>query len=121
MARLAIFLGLGPLIGMMIILTPVSLLILPLAFPFVYAAGLAPALATGLVDAVLARRLRLLPRAAAAGLTGFLATAALHQVMMGELGAASAVQFGLIGVVPGVICSLLAGVRWSALAAPGPS
>lgn len=77
---------------------------------FSYGAGIVPALLTYAVDEFLARRLGRLPRAGAAFCAGFVFSNLVLTVMTKEMPTLRlALVTGLIGAVPAVVCSGLAG------------
>ena len=107
MKHVLIFVLLGPLLGLLLALFPMyygdGLDALPLAYTY----GSAPALITGLVDRFMADWLTLLYRVIAAAFVGYLATSMCFAIAAGSF--AGVFFFGILGVIPGALCSLIAG------------
>ena len=109
MKRLAIFVLLGPLIGMLSVAPPgytIGIRVTGLLdlMVWTYIGGAGPALVAGLADGFFSRRLTPLYRALATGFVGFAASAILIAVAFGPRLA----LFGAVGVLPGIVCSWLA-------------
>jgi hypothetical protein len=107
MKHVLIFVLLGPLLGSLAGMFPWSfgqrMDVLPLAYMY----GSGPALITGLVDRFLVDWLTLLYRAIAAAFVGYLATSICFAIAAGTF--EGVFFFGILGVVPAALCSLIAG------------
>ena len=107
MKHVLIFVLLGPLLGALVGMFPWSfgqrMDVLPLAYMY----GSAPALIAGLVDRFLADWLTLLYRVIAAAFVGYLATSICFGIVAG--GFAGVFLFGILGIIPAALCSLIAG------------
>jgi hypothetical protein len=107
---MALFAGLGPIIGMMVVagpLSPALLVFLPFIIA-VYILGLAPAVLTGVVDHALASRWPDYASVPAAGLVGAVSSMGLAWVMTDPN--PIMLRFACAGAIAGLACSALA--RW---------
>jgi len=112
MKRFAIFVCLGPAIGLLALVLPLVLAgrSLPDArtvtggLMMAYTVGLMPAAVAGLGDMAFANWLTPLYRSLAAGFLGAVATSLFLTAVFGSIG-----LYGLIGFVPAAMCSWLSG------------
>jgi hypothetical protein len=127
MKRILIFAVLGPLLGIvtgLFVLLPViavlagepmvfdihQIVTVPVLLPVVYMVGLIPALLVGSFDAILARW-NIGQRVLWCALFGFAVSflPLVTSLSMGFLHGPFVLTFGLLGAVPGAICSWIAG------------
>ena len=107
MKRVLIFVLLGPLLGSLVVAAPASFDARMSVLPLAYMYGSGPALATGLIDRYLANWLALLYRVIATAFVGYLATAIGFGLAAGAF--TGVFLFGILGVIPAALCSLIAG------------
>jgi hypothetical protein len=110
MKRFAIFVCLGPAIGLLALALPLVLAgkslpdasIITGGLMMAYTVGLMPAAVAGVGDMLLANWLTPLYRALAAGIVGAVATSLFLTAVFGSIG-----FYGLFGLVPAAVCSWL--------------